>query len=83
MAIAGLTRHASGIVAGRCVDVDIDVRGDAAQPVSHIVVHVLGGARGARPVCDEYITDDADGDQAIRAGFEIARRLIATSRPAG
>jgi predicted exporter len=80
MAVAGLTRHAHATVAGRSVEVDVDVRHDAARPASHIVVLVRGDAPGALLERAEYVTDHADGEQALSAGFEIACTLIDSRR---
>lgn len=70
--------HACASYAGRAIGVD--VLKDKACEGSHIVVSIAAEPAGAGQQTVEYMTDHASVDEALAAGFEIARELIDQAR---
>ena len=66
--------HATASYKGR--QVAVDVVQDVVREGSHIVVVVTGDAVSARRHIVEYVTDYAEFDEALSAGFNIACALI-------
>lgn len=72
------SRHATATYKGQRVAVD--VMQDVVREGSHIVVVVADPARGGQQQLVEYVTDYAGFDEALSAGFDIARALIDRTR---
>ena len=67
-------RHGHTTCSG--LGVDVDVLHEGASEGSHLVIVIQAEEPGGPPQTVEYVTDCADFDQAMAAGFEIAREII-------
>jgi len=68
------SRRATAVYKGCAVAVN--VLQDVVREGSHIVVEVNGDSAAQGHETVEYVTDYAEFDEALSAGFEIARALI-------